>query len=579
MRLAQAEEAAKPDDAEQVEEGDPSAEADADAERDAVARVSDDCVSEVEAERLAEEAAAEGAGAAGQAEAQAEERVSGEEQETERGADAAAAVEAAIQACENEREEEAQRAAEEEAAAEEAVAAQAEAEAEADAKTRVSDEEVGTAAEEKAAAREGGTADGSAEVEGEAKTRVSDEEVGTAAEEKAEAEGEAETRVSEEDAARAAEEETKPEGQAVEASETTEEAELPAAAAAESDESAEPVEVTSERVTDETTRTSDEEVQEATAERRDDGAGGDDIGDILKILGVAGAGLAAGALLSGGGEVVETTGDRVIIQRDGEYFVRTDENQLLRRPGSELRTETFSDGSTRTVAQREDGARVITIRDANGYTVRRSKVMPDGREIVLFDDTRQARRDTQIDWTTLPQVDYSVPHREYVDYGGADRQALRDTLQARPVAGLDRRFTLRQVRENLKVRQLMPRLDLDTITFDLGSAAIRPEQARELDALGREMEAILDENPHEVFLIEGHTDAVGGRVMNLALSDRRAETVALALTEYYYIPPENLITQGYGEEHLKIETQGPERANRRATVRRITPLLEQLAAR
>jgi OmpA-OmpF porin, OOP family len=39
------------------------------------------------------------------------------------------------------------------------------------------------------------------------------------------------------------------------------------------------------------------------------------------------------------------------------------------------------------------------------------------------------------------------------------------------------------------------------------------------------------------------------------------------------VPPENLTTQGYGEQHLKVPTDGPERANRRVTARRITPLL------
>ena len=33
-------------------------------------------------------------------------------------------------------------------------------------------------------------------------------------------------------------------------------------------------------------------------------------------------------------------------------------------------------------------------------------------------------------------------------------------------------------------------------------------------------------NPGEVFLIEGHTDAVGSDQDNLRLSDRRAQTVA-----------------------------------------------------
>ena len=84
-----------------------------------------------------------------------------------------------------------------------------------------------------------------------------------------------------------------------------------------------------------------------------------------------------------------------------------------------------------------------------------------------------------------------------------------------------------------------------------------------------------------MFLIEGHTDAVGTEEDNLSLSDRRAEAVAVALTEQFQIPPENLTTQGYGEQQLKVPVQGPEEQNRRVTVRRITPLLagKQPAAR
>ena len=69
------------------------------------------------------------------------------------------------------------------------------------------------------------------------------------------------------------------------------------------------------------------------------------------------------------------------------------------------------------------------------------------------------------------------------------------------------------------------------------------------------------------------TKAVGSDIDNLTLSDRRAEEVAVILTETFNVPPENLVTQGYGEEFLKIPTDGPERLNRRVAVRRITPLL------
>ena len=80
------------------------------------------------------------------------------------------------------------------------------------------------------------------------------------------------------------------------------------------------------------------------------------------------------------------------------------------------------------------------------------------------------------------------------------------------------------------------------------------------------------------FLIEGHTDAVGSDEANLALSDRRAEAVADALTNVFAIPPENLATQGYGERYLKVKTEKPERENRRVGIRRITPLVAPVAS-
>jgi outer membrane protein OmpA-like peptidoglycan-associated protein len=93
------------------------------------------------------------------------------------------------------------------------------------------------------------------------------------------------------------------------------------------------------------------------------------------------------------------------------------------------------------------------------------------------------------------------------------------------------------------------------------------------------LQHILSRHPDEMFLIEGHTDAVGNDVDNLSLSDRRAESVAVILSNMYQIPPENVVTQGYGSQYMKIPTDGPSRENRRVTVRRITPLLQGKMAR
>ncbi len=53
--------------------------------------------------------------------------------------------------------------------------------------------------------------------------------------------------------------------------------------------------------------------------------------------------------------------------------------------------------------------------------------------------------------------------------------------------------------------------------------------------------------------------------------------MASLLTDIYEIPPENLVTQGYGERFLKVRTDGPEQENRRVTIRRVTPLVRPVA--
>ena len=326
------------------------------------------------------------------------------------------------------------------------------------------------------------------------------------------------------------------------------------------------VEVETETVTEETSRSSSEDVKV-----REDDNDNDRRNRLLTILGTAAAGAVAGAILNDGNEVVEDTGDRVIVRRNGQLEVRKDENEILRRPGSNVTTQSYADGSTRTVVERPNGVRVLTIRDQYGYTIYRSRILTNGEEIVLFDDRR---REEEIEEIDMPVVDATRFDDTAINYSTADIDVLIEALKAQEMAELDRRYSLRQVRENDRLRDVIPSIDLDVVNFATGSAAITRNDARALDALGRAMATIIEDNPREVFLIEGHTDAVGSETYNLALSDRRAESVALALTEYYDVPPENLIVQGYGERDLKIETQDAERRNRRATVRRITPLLE-----
>jgi outer membrane protein OmpA-like peptidoglycan-associated protein len=302
----------------------------------------------------------------------------------------------------------------------------------------------------------------------------------------------------------------------------------------------------------------------------------DRLSDLEKVGLFALGALAIGAIIKGANDredrqVVSNTGDRVVVLNpDGTYSVYKDDDTVLRRPGSTVRTETFSDGSTRTIVERADGTQVVTIRDATGRVLRRATYDATGREIVLIDDLA---REVPVVISELPEP---RPSRTQISAKDEDAR-LKARLAAIEASRSGRTFSLRQVREIPQVRALAATIDAGNVTFDSGSAAIRASEADELADLGSLMQDLLAENPAEMFLIEGHTDAVGRAAMNLALSDRRAESVALALSEYFDIPPENMVIQGYGEAELLIETEANERRNRRVAVRVITPLLHASA--
>lgn len=289
-------------------------------------------------------------------------------------------------------------------------------------------------------------------------------------------------------------------------------------------------------------------------------------------LAIAGlAAVAVGSLLSNGARVASNSGDRVVLRDpDGSYRVVKDDNVLLRQPGSRMSTENFSDGSSRTIVTKPDGSRIVTVYDPWRRIVQRELIEPDGRRYTLIDDSRGAA--PVLSGTTTPRVTTPAVSQE------ATAAALARALAAEGVgpAGADagRRYTLAQIRDIAAVRALAPAVSLDTVTFASGSSAITPDQAHALAGLGETLRDQIAANPREIYLVEGHTDAVGDPAYNLALSDRRAESLALALSDYFQVPAENLVVQGYGEEDLAVPTDGPSAANRRVEVRRITDLLQ-----
>ena len=157
-----------------------------------------------------------------------------------------------------------------------------------------------------------------------------------------------------------------------------------------------------------------------------------------------------------------------------------------------------------------------------------------------------------------------------------DDTELQDVLVAPPRKKITRRYTVEEVEASPTLREALPRVEIDTVHFGFNEAFVRAEEVSNLDRLGDVMERILRSHPREVFLIEGHTDAVGSDASNLVLSRQRAEAIKRALTTYYVISARNLRTVGYGERYLKIPTAEAEQENRRVSVSRATALVGEL---
>ena len=290
---------------------------------------------------------------------------------------------------------------------------------------------------------------------------------------------------------------------------------------------------------------------------------------------------------AGGRLVIEEPGRRFIVRENGRAFIRHDENERFRRWGAPRMEQ--RGGESFAYIARPGGYQIVTVTDRDGRLLRRMRRGPDGREFVLIDNRMRHGPRPGVGvgigvglgvglaagvalGLAAPLV--TIPREQYiVDVSAAPQPLLYDTLEAPPLVEIERPYTLDEIRYNAPLRDRMRRIDINSITFKSGSWEVMPEEQDRLAAVAEAIGRVLERNPNEVFMLEGHTDATGTDVDNLSLSDRRAESVAVVLTETYQIPPENLVTQGYGEQQLKVPVEGPSRENRRVTVRRITPLL------
>ena len=266
-----------------------------------------------------------------------------------------------------------------------------------------------------------------------------------------------------------------------------------------------------------------------------------------------------------------------ILRDDKRTIIRHDETQRFRDLGLVPQNDRLNN-ENRTVFERPDGTRIITITDLEGRLIRRTRQPRGGIEIVIIDNTRRDRPGFHFsdEIIVLAGPPLILPREHYiVEVDRADEGLIYETLMAAPIAPFPRRYTLDEVRYSPDLRARMRSIDINSITFESGSWEVARDQVPRLEVLAQSIKQALKKSPNEVFMVEGYTDAVGSDIDNLSLSDRRAQSIAAILSRDFAVPPENLTAQGYGEQYLKVSVQGAARENRRVTLRRITPLLAE----
>lgn len=106
-------------------------------------------------------------------------------------------------------------------------------------------------------------------------------------------------------------------------------------------------------------------------------------------------------------------------------------------------------------------------------------------------------------------------------------------------------------------------LTLDDVLFDTGKAQLKSGADRSLDQIA----AFLNENPERRVQVEGFTDAQGTDEYNLELSQKRADSVAMAIIRRG-IDAQRVRAMGYGEEFpvASNENAGSRQLNRRVEI-------------
>ena len=100
-------------------------------------------------------------------------------------------------------------------------------------------------------------------------------------------------------------------------------------------------------------------------------------------------------------------------------------------------------GESRTIVVRPDGSQIITVSGRDGELLRRIRRDPEGREIIIIDNTYRDPAAVGGFYVDLPPPVIGIPYDRYiVDADDASPELIYDTMEAPPVDRIARRYSL-----------------------------------------------------------------------------------------------------------------------------------------
>jgi outer membrane protein OmpA-like peptidoglycan-associated protein len=174
--------------------------------------------------------------------------------------------------------------------------------------------------------------------------------------------------------------------------------------------------------------------------------------------------------------------------------------------------------------------------------------------------------------------------------GGVTGGLVGDQLQERERVSEEQHRTIeRQQQELARNRELLEELkkrnldasetgrgvvvNLPDVLFEFGKATLTSEAHRKAHDIA---EVLNGTTRGQAVAVEGHTDSIGSDASNQRLSERRAETVVLAL-EHHDVNRGRLTTKGFGERYPVASNANPDGTDNprgRAKNRRVEVIIE-----